>query len=235
MPLGDDAGQWRRPLRRRAARSAQAAAAPRRTSTWRATLNDDSVLSNAFCEMNSVVQQAHVHRPRLFGERQLCARALDGPQPVDQARLQVRRIDPPDLLPGANRLALADGELGEIARDLGLDDRLANRLQRPGYGSQRASGVLSTYARSAVANCSGVGLAACGAPASERFDARSATAPARPPASVRTTSPPMIRRRVMRIVIDFPSRPCRSRSTRKVGHARSAPTPAQAPRPVWMR
>ncbi len=80
-----------------------------------------------------VVQQPHVHRARLLGERDLRPRAFHRTHAVDELRLQVGRFDVRDLLPGAHRLAFTDGQARDVPGDLGLHHGLAHRLQRARY------------------------------------------------------------------------------------------------------
>ena len=182
-----------------------------------------------------VVEQPHVHRARLLGERELRARALDGADAIDEPRLEVGRIDVRDHLAGAHRLALAHGEPGDVAGDLGLDHRLAHRLQRARH---RAASARAAWSR-------------------RRPGRPARTAARRPPAAPplrrvallgraqrdgageaadqrqRRPVPPMTRRRVMPIAIDAPSRPRGTRPTtpRRPRDRRGA----GAAHPRWMR
>ena len=78
----------------------------------------------------AVVEQPQVHRARLVGERQLGACALERTHPIGKARAQIGRIDPRKALARAHRIALAQRQVGDIAGDLGLDERLPHGLQR---------------------------------------------------------------------------------------------------------
>src|SRR5690349_17254825 len=77
-----------------------------------------------------VVEQPHVHRARLLGEPELRARALERTGAVDEPRLEIRRIDARDRLPGAHALAFPDRQADDVAGHFRLDHRLMHRLQR---------------------------------------------------------------------------------------------------------
>ena len=154
---------------------------------------------------------------RVFSASASCARALST-APMRSTSRDSRSAESIRAIfcPARDRLALAHGELGDVAGDLRLDDRLANRLQRPGYRQpareRRALDVSEVGWRELQRRPA--------RPLSARRR-RDASTPAarrrrrgRRPAT-RRPAPPMMRRRVMRMVIDSPSRPRRSRCRSK--------------------
>jgi len=79
-----------------------------------------------------LLEQRLVGRPGLGRHRGLGLRRFERSVSFDELRLEVGRVDPRQELAGLDRFPLADGHLAHIARYLGLDRRLPQRLQRTG-------------------------------------------------------------------------------------------------------
>ena len=122
-------------------------------------------------------QQLVVHRPRLLGERQLRLRALERALALDELGLEVGGVDAREQLARLHRLALADGELADVARHLGLDRRLVDRLQRAGHRQPARERLALDVGEVGRVNSSVGGALPFRGVRSAFFAARSATAP----------------------------------------------------------